>query len=188
MRHRRPTIEEVHAEIALLADRDIVALQQRWRELFEIEPPFKIRSGFLRSAIAYRLQEQALGGLAPKTIRLMARRTAELRERRRSNGKADGPSSSQRSEKPVLSPGTRLLREWNGATEAVDVVQCGFEWRGKTYVSLSTVAGAITGTKWSGPAFFGLKPKRQSSPAQKASQRRLSKSNGGDATEEHPIP
>lgn len=183
MSRRRPTIAEVRTEIALLADMDIIALQQRWHELFEIEPPFKIRSGFLRSAIAYRLQELAFGGLAPKFTRQMARRTTELREMRKSHAQADGPASSQRSERPVLSPGTRLLREWNGVTEAVDVIKGGFEWRGKTYASLSTVAGAITGTKWSGPAFFGLKSKRQSSPEQKASHRGLSQSSVGDAIE-----
>jgi hypothetical protein len=65
----------------------------------------------------------------------------------------------------MLSPGTRLLREWNGSTEMVDVLADGFGWRGKTYRTLSAVAVAITGTKWSGPKFFGLvdqkKPKAQ---------------------------
>ncbi len=157
---RRPTIEAVQAGIASLADMDIVALQNRWRDLFKIEPPFKIRTGFLRSAIAYRLQEEAIGGLSPKTMRMMARRTTELRELRTARGVSHGSQATERLERPTLSPGTRLLREWNGVTEAVDVVASGFEWRGKTYASLTAVTGAITGTKWSGPAFFGLGPKR----------------------------
>ena len=56
----------------------------------------------------------------------------------------------------LLTPGTRLLREWNGSTEMVDVLPNGFGWRGKTFGTLSAVAVAITGTKWSGPKFFGL--------------------------------
>jgi len=67
---------------------------------------------------------------------------------------------------PRLSAGTKLLREWNGRTETVDVVADGFAWRGTTYRTLSGVAVAITGTKWSGPKFFGLVPRHEHKTAE----------------------
>jgi hypothetical protein len=134
-------------------------LQQRWRDLFKLEPPYKIRSGFLRRAIAYRLQEIVYGGLKPRTRRELTRIAGELRANwtNASNAAAAaGAPPRTTSRAPVLSPGTRLLREWNGTMQAVDVVDEGFVWRDRTYRTLSAVAVAITGTKWSGPKFFGL--------------------------------
>jgi hypothetical protein len=157
---KRLTLDMVEREIAALDGFDLKALQNRWRELYKVEPPFKIRSGFLRRAIAYRLQELVFGGLSPKTRRQLKTIANEARSRRQ--GAAAGLAGVGADATPVpprrrtLSPGTRLLREWNGSTEIVDVLVDGFGWRGKTYRTLSGVAVAITGTKWSGPKFFGL--------------------------------
>lgn len=165
---KRPTPEEVEREIAALDDQDLAALQQRWRELYGVPHPFKIRAGFLRRAIAYRLQELAFGGLRPQ----LKRELRKIAERARLNRSHSGGRRSRTVDaataaavlprRKTLSPGTRLLREWNGTTEVVDVLPDGFGWRGRTYRTLSAVAVAITGTKWSGPKFFGLieTPKR----------------------------
>lgn len=167
---KRPTPEEVEREIAALDGMDITALQNRWRELYRVEPPFKVRSKFLRTAVAYRLQEQLHGGLRPATKRLLRRIAEEARTNRPAprGGHTAPPAlgtaeaATILSKRIVLNPGTRLVREWAGRTEIVDVLASGFGWRGKTYRTLSAVAVAITGTKWSGPKFFGLlaKPKR----------------------------
>ena len=157
---KRLTKEDVEREIAALDSLDITTLQNRWRELYKVPPPFKVRSGFLRRAIAYRLQELLYGGLKTSTKREL-RRTAEASRVNRSHSGGRRPqdgaeAAALQSRRRVLSPGTRLLREWNGTTEMVDVLVDGFGWRGKTYRTLSAVAVAITGTKWSGPKFFGL--------------------------------
>ena len=159
---KRLTAEEVEREIAALDGLDLKALQNRWRELYRVEPPFKIRSGFLRRAIAYRLQELVFGGLSAKTRRQLKAMAEDARSRRQPA--IAGPETPGTLAVPslpaprrrTLSPGTRLLREWNGSTEIVDVLVDGFGWRSKTYRTLSAVAVAITGTKWSGPKFFGL--------------------------------
>jgi hypothetical protein len=168
---KRLTREAVDREIAGLEGLDIAALQKRWRELYKLPPPFKIRSGFLRRAIAYRLQELLLGGLKLQTKRELRRIAERARlNRAHSGGKplaGDGNSIASASIPPrrrILSAGTRLLREWNGTTEVVDVLAEGFGWRGKTYRTLSAVAVAITGTKWSGPKFFGLVTTKKPKP------------------------
>ena len=149
---KRPSAESVEREICALDTLDLKALQARWRELYKIEPPFKIRSGFLRRAIAYRLQELVHGGLKSETRRQLRRLAEEARSHRAySGGKPSAARADLSATKPImvrrkiLSPGTRLLREWNGATEIVDVLAEGFGWRGKTYRTLSSVAVAITG-------------------------------------------
>ena len=162
---KRPSAETVEREIAALDGLDHAALQQRWRELYEVEPPFKIRAGFLRRAIAYRLQELVHGGLKPQTRRALRQIAEDLhasraRDLATSSSVAVGPPCRA----PVLSPGTRLLREWNGRMESVEVTNDGFVWRDEQYRTLSAVAVAITGTKWSGPKFFGLRAKRSPRP------------------------
>ena len=163
---KRPRAEDVEREIAALDSLDHADLQQRWRELYKVEPPFKIRSGFLRRAIAYRLQELVYGGLKPQTRRAL-RQIAEDLHANRARKLGDGlsfRSARPPPRAPVLSPGTRLLREWNGRMESVEVTREGFVWRDDQYRTLSAVAVAITGTKWSGPKFFGLRAKRSPLP------------------------
>lgn len=170
---KRPTAEEIEREIAALDTLDIKALQARWRDLFKIEPPFKIRSGFLRRAIAYRLQELVYGGLKPAARRQLKMYAEQARVRRGAigGGSADANPSPTIRKRVVLLPGTRLMREWNGVTQVVEVTADGLVWRGETYRTLSSVAGAITGTKWSGPKFFGLAGPLK--PARRVSERSL---------------
>lgn len=160
---KRSCREEVEREIAALDTLNTKALQQKWASLYERDPPSRIRAGLLRLGIAYRLQEKAFGGLKPQTVRLLRKLATELRAAR---APAAGETEviTEVSVRPsvvqtlTLTPGTRLMREWNGVTEVVDVVADGLIWRGATYRTLSAVAVAITGTKWSGPKFFGLTP------------------------------
>ena len=157
---KRPSREEVEREIVALDALGTKALQVRWLEVYGKEPPSRIRAGLLRLGISYRLQEKAFGGLKPQTVRHLRKLAAELRaERASKQAEPDGTDAAAPhwpAERTLLSPGTQLMREWNGSTEVVDVVTDGYTWRGDTYRTLSAVAVAITGTKWSGPKFFGL--------------------------------
>ena len=157
---KRLTEEEVGREIVALNALNTKALQVKWLEVHGKEPPSRIRGGLLRLGISYRLQEKAFGGLKPQTVRHLRKLAAELRAERVSKKVgSDGTEVAAPhwpAERTLLSPGTQLMREWNGSTEVVDVVTDGYTWRGDTYRTLSAVAVAITGTKWSGPKFFGL--------------------------------
>ncbi len=151
---KRLTEADVRREIAELETKDIKSLQTRWRDLFKVPTPRGIRAPFLRRAIAYRLQEQVHGGLSSATKRQLRKIAAADHAARIDGTVSDRHSSRARQIK--LSPGTQLVREWDGQTEVVDVVRGGYVWCGKTYSTLSAVASAITGTRWSGPRFFGL--------------------------------
>jgi hypothetical protein len=142
---RTPKID-LHAEIAALSDLDLDTLQAKWRELYGVPTPKKIRRDFLRRAIAYGLQEREFGGLSPALRRRLARLAEGLEQ----------DSSASASAVRQLRPGMRLMREWKGKTHVVDVTQKGFRWRGQTFRSLSSVACTITGARWSGPRFFGI--------------------------------
>ncbi|MHA6729706.1 DUF2924 domain-containing protein [Devosia sp. A369] len=145
---------ELARELVALEALKTPTLQAKWRQVFSTEPPRKMRAGFLQRAIAYRLQEQVFGGLKSDTQRELKRQAMVLRKQQ--NGRASIGVQRLPSPHRQLSPGTRLMREWNGTTELVDVVDSGFVWRSRSYRTLSAVAVAITGTKWSGPKFFGL--------------------------------
>lgn len=181
---RRPTLDEVEGEIGALDNLKTPALQQRWRELFRIDPPPRIRAGFLRRAIAYRLQELVHGGLKPSTKRQLRMHAEQARARRMGTG--TGNRRQERSPMPrqrvALSVGTRLMREWNGVMQVVEVTPDGFVWRGNTYRTLSAVACAITGTKWSGPKFFGLS--KGSRSAAKVSEHSLVRQLAGSAVDD----
>lgn len=120
-------------------------LQNRWAKSFGCPAPVRVRRDLLRRVIAYRLQEQAYGGLRPATLRQLRRIVEGLK-----GGNTLAPVAT------VLRPGAKLMREWNGDTHVVDVTPDGFTWRGKVYRSLSVIAREITGARWSGPRFFGL--------------------------------
>ena len=107
----------------------------------------------LMRAVAYRMQEVALGGLRPERQRQLRQFAQQL----------NGSQEVRIRPRPELKPGTRLLREWQGRTYDVLVLDDGFAWQGTSYRSLSALAGKITGTAWSGPLFFGVKPKRPAS-------------------------
>jgi hypothetical protein len=153
---KRRTPAAVEQDVEALLTLDAKALRARWREVLRTEPPPKMHSGFLRLAIAYRLQEQAFGGLQPTTIRKLRSYARTIEAPLAAGDGALRSKVSRYSACISLSPGTRLMREWNGRTEVVDVNEDGFVWRGKRFKTLSATAVAITGTKWSGPKFFGL--------------------------------
>lgn len=157
---KRPTKDEVWREILALDTLDTKALQARWKALYRRDPPPRIRARLLRLGIAYRLQELVFGRLQPKTIRLLRKLAIELRaqraEKRLALSSEDASAGRAAGSRPTLAAGSQLMREWNGSTEIVEVTREGFRWRGNDYRTLSAVAVAITGTKWSGPKFFGL--------------------------------
>jgi Protein of unknown function (DUF2924) len=134
-------------EIAGLSGKTTADLKGHWHALFGVEPPPRISRDLLVRAVAYRIQENTLGGLKPSTHRLLARVAADASARRPIEVTAE----------PTLKPGTVLLREWHGTEHQVIVREEGIAFQGKTYKSLSEVARRITGTNWSGPLFFGLR-------------------------------
>ena len=134
-------------EIAALSDATVADLKRRWRSLYGTEPPSRISRELLTRALAYRLQERGFGGLKPSTRRLLER-------------VGEGGSFSQVmrvGSHRKAAAGTVLIREWQGTSHRVSVLDDAVIYRGRRYKSLSEVARVITGTRWSGPLFFGLK-------------------------------
>ena len=150
MKHKTTT-SALAQQIEALRQATHAGLKERWRALYCAEPSRRISRDLLVRALAYRIQEKALGGLKPSTRRLLAKVAAD----------ASANRSIEVAPKPDLKPGTVLLREWHGAQHQVIVRDDGIVFRGKPYKSLSEVAYRITGTKWSGPRFFGLKSNRR---------------------------
>ena len=146
------THDPIPARLAALKTTPTLDLKVQWRDLFATEPP-PFNRRYLESRLAYRIQELAYGGLKPETIRRLEQLGEEL----------DGGNKKKRSiranlDRPIT--GTRLLREWQGVEQIVTVRVEGFEWQGRPYQSLSAIARAITGTRWNGWVFFGLKNHR----------------------------
>ena len=140
-------IERLSAQIENLRTLGPEELDQSWRALFGIDRPRRVCGDLLIKALGYRLQEEAIGGLKPSTRRLL--------ERWGRNGSERGPSVE-----PVrarLKAGTVLVREWHGVPHRVTVLEDGFDFHGERFRSLSEIARKITGVRWSGPLFFGLK-------------------------------
>ena len=137
--------ESVAAQVAALPKTSTPELKQMWRELYGKEPPGFSRN-YLISRLSYRLQELHFGGLKPATrAKLDALADAldpKAARKRVTNG-------------PVV--GSQLIRMWRGTEHRVQVLADGFEWEGRRYKSLSAVARAISGTRWNGWAFFGMK-------------------------------
>lgn len=140
-----PGAATLSQRLAALSTLSLAELRAEWRRLYRSPPP-RLSREFLVRAIAWRIQEKALGGLSPAIQRrLQASSAHESSEFARSETAAAHPR-----------PGTRLVREWNGRTYTVTVTEQGFFYDGKTYGSLTKVARVITGAHWSGPRFFGL--------------------------------
>jgi hypothetical protein len=137
---------EVEQRLAEIETYDSGALRQEWQKLYGCPAPKRIRRDLLLRAVAYRIQELAFGGLKPATVR----RLKQLADKTWVGPAAPPPAAAS------LRPGMRLMREWNGETHLVEVVEKGFTWREQPYPSLSAIARAITGSRWSGPRFFGL--------------------------------
>jgi hypothetical protein len=118
----------------------------KWRDLMRAEPPPYNRK-YIESRLAYRIQELAFGGLKPETLQ----RLAELAEQ------MDTARGRRRGAEARPAAGTRLVREWQGIEHTVTVMRDGYEFQGRPYRSFSSIARAITGTRWNGWVFFGLK-------------------------------
>jgi hypothetical protein len=146
-----PDRKTIDVEVARLRDLDVGELRARWHTLFRRRAPTHLPRHLLFRILAYRLQADHLGELDGESQRLL--------DRSGSPEKA-GQCASRRDRQVVdLRCGTVLGREWNGHMHRVAVLADGFAWNGKTYPSLSKVALAITGTRWNGPKFFGLRDK-----------------------------
>src|SRR5262245_7687146 len=150
-----PETSSVEAEIARLRDLDAKVLRARWRTSFGQEAPTHVARHLLFAMLAYRVQAEAMGDLDADTARFLkqvdlapckkaAVPLTQVFERRTRN----------------LSPGTVLTREWGDQHHRVMVRDGGFVWEGRTHSSLSEIAKLITGTKWNGPRFFGLRDKK----------------------------
>ena len=143
----------VLARLAALKTAPTSELKDLWRKLNDSEPP-PFNRRYLESRLAYRIQELTFGGLKPETVRRLERLGEDL----------DGGDRKKRRMRTDRRPiaGTRLIREWQGAEHVVTVTADGFEWQGRPYKSLSAIARAITGTRWNGWVFFGLRNHRRS--------------------------
>ena len=140
------TIARLEREIDALADLNRAELVERWRTSYRTDSPKGISRRLLIRAIAYQMQAKRYGGLRP---------AADRRLRMIANGTVKSDHGNRKASSR-LQPGARLVREWNGVVHEVDVAGDGYIWQGQTYRSLTAIARAITGTKWSGPRFFGL--------------------------------
>jgi len=145
-----PESANLDHEIAGLRGLDLEGLRARWRTVFRRHAPSHLPRHLLFRILAYRVQADRLGDLDTATRRLLDRIGSGSAEVRRV------PTGLTRS-RTELRPGTLLVREWNGHPQRVMVLADGFAWNGNTYRSLSEVAHAMTGTRWSGPRFFGVR-------------------------------
>ncbi len=140
------TADVVIARLQALEQMDYATLRAEWRRLYRAHPPKRVARDLLMLGVAWKIQEQAYGGLSAATKRRLAD-LAKSMER-------DGDVTRNRVAR--LKPGAKLVREWRGRTHTVIVIDDGFEWKGRHWRSLSAIAREITSVHWSGPRFFGL--------------------------------
>ena len=143
------SVSELEHEIAHLRDLDLSGLRARWLSVFRRKVPDHLPRHLLYRMIAYRLQAERLADLDRDTQRFLDRVAA---------GSHNGDELPAKGDhRHGLQPGTILVREWDGKSQRVMVLDEGFAWNGTTYRSLTEIAFAMTGTRWSGPRFFGLR-------------------------------
>lgn len=124
-------------------------LSGRWRELFKTDPPAQMRKELMLQLVAYRLQEREFGPLSDRSHRRLDRLAKTI----------EASPNAPTLQKLSIKPGTRLIRQWKDEVHTVHVEEGSYEYRGARFESLSEIARLITGTRWSGPLFFGLKGK-----------------------------
>ena len=139
----------VAVKLRALAEMNYDALRSAWRRLYRAHPPKRVARDLLMLGVAWKIQEQAYGGLGAGTKRRLAEMVKTMER--------DGDVTRNRVAR--LKPGAKLVREWRGKAHTVIVVEDGFEWKGRHWRSLSAIAREITGVHWSGPRFFGLNGK-----------------------------
>ena len=144
----------IEDEIAHLRGLELAGLRARWQRVMGRQAPLHIPQHLLFAILAYRIQAEALGDLDAETTRLLKK----IGSAEGTNKVAPLTAAYDQRRRDLL-PGTVLTREWNGRNHRIMLVTEGFAWEGRTYDSLSGVAFAITGTKWNGPRFFGLRDK-----------------------------
>ena len=132
---------------------DRTRLVAGWTATFGSPPPPRLSVAFLARALAHERQCRAQGGLSPATRRALA--AALAGSRGAGTGKAGKATATT-----IVAPGAQLVREWNGRTYRVEVLEAGYRFDGRTWPALTAIARLITGTNWSGPRFFGLTPRR----------------------------
>jgi hypothetical protein len=158
---RVTTKTSVEDEMAQLRGLDLKGLRARWLSVLQRPAPDHLPRHLLFAIIAYRIQADRFGDLDHETRQLLDR----------AGPKESGAAMSAQlvsfdQKRTELTPGTVLVREWDRQSQRVMVMADGFAWNGRTYDSLSKVAFAITGTKWNGPRFFGLRDKEDRSPTE----------------------
>jgi DUF2924 family protein len=158
-KHRIAKIKSPEAslqdEIAHLRDLDLRGLRARWQSVFQRPPLPYVPRHLLFAILAFRIQADRFGDLDHETRKVLDR----------AGSKESGAAVADRLEsldrkRRDLTPGTVLVREWDRQSHRVMVLAEGFAWNGLTYDSLTKVAFAITGTRWNGPRFFGLRDKQ----------------------------
>jgi Protein of unknown function (DUF2924) len=154
----------VEDEIAHLRGLNLSGLRARWQSLFQRSPPLHLPRHLLFAVLAFRIQADRFGDLDYETRKVLDR--SDVRET--GSAISDRLVSLDR-KRTGLTPGTVLVREWDRQSNRVMVLADGFAWNGQTYDSLTKVAFAITGTKWNGPRFFGLRDKQ--APSMSATRR-----------------
>lgn len=146
-RYSQTETEQISTGIAHLSVLEVSELKDRWRAVYGNEPPPRSSKKLLVSAIAYKIQERAFGTLKPSAIRLLEHASEDLGGRQIAHIRKITRAST----------GTVLIREWQGKSHHVTVLERGVLYRKRNYRSLSQVARVITGCRWSGPLFFGLR-------------------------------
>ena len=146
------THEPILARLAALKAMSVKDLKAEWQTLFNTTAPNNTR-GFLEGRLAYRIQELTHGGPDKQTRRMLDLLADEVEGTLTRKAQIADPRN------PVV--GTKLIREWDGTAHTVTVLKDGFDWGGQRYKSLSAVARAITGTRWNGYRFFGLREQKR---------------------------
>jgi hypothetical protein len=144
---KAPAASDLEAELDRIAAMNIKELRSLWREREGREAPSGFSKDLIARALAYAVQEEQLGGLSKELKKLLTQPNAQIEPPRR------------------IKVGSVIAREYAGARHEVFVVKDGFSWQGRTYPSLSAIAKEISGTRWNGPRFFGLRDEQARSAA-----------------------